>query len=180
MRQIQWYPYHHPLTQQAPHIGTHLKAFNETNSMVLIHSHSHTHTHPHPPTPPTHTHLPRSNNPALFFPSPYRQLHWSYLSVFNLQLLLDPAHLCAEYSMGTVPPIQTLTDTRNILTLLSFSVLFLFGLYSIQLSTNLRRTILFGLSLIVFPYLPASNLFFPVGFVIAERSSTYPVWGSVC
>ena len=81
--------------------------------------------------------------------------------------------------MSTIPPIQTLTDVRNIFTLVTFTILLLFGLYSTQESTNLRRTVLFGLSLIVFPYLPASNLFFPVGFVIAERVLYLPSMG-VC
>ena len=36
---------------------------------------------------------------------------------------------------------------------------------------------LFALSLMVFPYLPASNLFFPVGFVVAERVLYLPSMG---
>ncbi len=34
-----------------------------------------------------------------------------------------------------------------------------------------------ALSLMVFPFLPASNLFFPVGFVIAERILYIPSMG---
>jgi hypothetical protein len=37
--------------------------------------------------------------------------------------------------------------------------------YSYSLCLSLSQ----ALSLMVFPFLPASNLFFPVGFVIAER-----------
>lgn len=34
-----------------------------------------------------------------------------------------------------------------------------------------------GLSFLVFPFLPASNLFFPVGFVVAERILYVPSMG---
>lgn len=40
-----------------------------------------------------------------------------------------------------------------------------------------RGIILFSLGLIVLPYLPASNLFFPVGFVVAERVLYLPSMG---
>jgi len=34
-----------------------------------------------------------------------------------------------------------------------------------------------ALSLIIFPFVPASNLFFPVGFVVAERILYVPSMG---
>ncbi len=40
-----------------------------------------------------------------------------------------------------------------------------------------RQILLFGLMLIVLPFLPASNLFFPVGFVVAERVLYLPSMG---
>ncbi len=44
--------------------------------------------------------------------------------------------------------------------------------------TNQRRgLVLLSLSLAVLPFLPASNLFFPVGFVIAERILYLPSMG---
>ena len=39
------------------------------------------------------------------------------------------------------------------------------------------EVLLFGLSLMIFPFLPASNLFFPVGFVVAERVLYLPSMG---
>jgi hypothetical protein len=50
----------------------------------------------------------------------------------------------------------------------------------------LRRDILIAIALIVLPFLPASNLFFPVGFLIAERVLYIPslgqalLFGSLC
>ena len=40
-----------------------------------------------------------------------------------------------------------------------------------------KHVLLFGLTLIVIPFLPASNLFFPVGFVVAERVLYLPSMG---
>lgn len=40
------------------------------------------------------------------------------------------------------------------------------------------RLVLFSLALLVVPYLPASNLLFPVGFVIAERILYLPSMGA--
>jgi hypothetical protein len=39
------------------------------------------------------------------------------------------------------------------------------------------RTTLQGLSMLVIPFIPASNLFFPVGFVVAERVLYIPSMG---
>ena len=40
-----------------------------------------------------------------------------------------------------------------------------------------KQTSLFALSLLVLPFLPASNLLFPVGFVLAERVLYLPSLG---
>ena len=40
-----------------------------------------------------------------------------------------------------------------------------------------KEVLLFSLSLMIFPFLPASNLFFPVGFVVAERVLYLPSMG---
>ena len=119
----------------------------------------------------------RNNNPAMAFETPYRQLHWSYLVFFNLWLLLNPSHLCAEYAMGTIPGILSFADPRNLLTLITFAAITLLGLYSVSGRGRHQKAVLFSLSLMVFPFIPASNLFFPVGFVIAERVLYLPSMG---
>ena len=40
-----------------------------------------------------------------------------------------------------------------------------------------RKIVLMGVVMIMFPFLPASNLFFPVGFVVAERVLYLPSMG---
>ena len=79
--------------------------------------------------------------------------------------------------MDTIPRISSLADPRNLLTLATFTAIGLLGLYSISRSGRHRKVVLFSLSLMVFPFIPASNLFFPVGFVIAERILYLPSMG---
>ena len=115
----------------------------------------------------------------MFEPWPIRQLHWAYLAAFNSWLLLCPAHLSAEYAMGTIPLIKSITDPRNaltLLTLLSLLVIILLGVTRSRAS-HLWRAVLFAISSLVVPFLPASNLFFPVGFVVAERVLYLPSMG---
>lgn len=109
--------------------------------------------------------------------SPYRQLNWLYLIFINSWQLLDPIFLCPDWRFGTVPLITTLTDPRHILTvatLTCWAILVTFGLVT---DTSRARKLLFGLSLCIFPFMPASNLFFPIGFVVAERVLYTPSTG---
>ena len=75
--------------------------------------------------------------------------------------------------MGTVPLVTTLADPRNIATIVLFVILA--HLAYAALSHN--RALLMSLALIAIPFLPASNMFFPVGFVVAERVLYIPSMG---
>lgn len=44
-------------------------------------------------------------------------------------------------------------------------------------SPQRRRVVMFSLALLIIPFLPASNLFLPVGFVVAERILYIPSMG---
>ncbi len=79
--------------------------------------------------------------------------------------------------MGTIPLITSLTDLRNLATISTFVVITALGLYGITGVTRARNSVIFALSLLIFPYIPASNLFFPVGFVVAERILYVPSMG---
>lgn len=117
------------------------------------------------------------DNPAVQESTPFRQLHWLYLIFQNVWLLLNPSFLCADWTMGTVPLIQSILDPRNVLTILTFISIFTLGLYSISNTGSHQQGVLFALSLLIFPFLPASNLLFPVGFVVAERILYVPSMG---
>ena len=73
--------------------------------------------------------------------------------------------------MGSIPLIHSFSDLRNFCTLALFFVLLSLTCVSLvgRSSRGHCRVTLLGLSLLVVPFLPASNLFLRVGFVVAER-----------
>ena len=77
--------------------------------------------------------------------------------------------------MGTIPLIRSINDPRNLLTVATFIVIATLSLYGA--SKKSHKSIILSLSLLIFPYVPASNLFFPVGFVVAERVLYLPSMG---
>ncbi|XP_043943799.1 protein O-mannosyl-transferase TMTC3 [Protopterus annectens] len=119
----------------------------------------------------------RFDNPAAVSPTPARQLTFSYLLPVNSWLLLNPSELCCDWTMGTIPLVESLLDVRNLATLAFFCFLGLLTHYSLRFPGDSSKTIIMALSLIVLPFIPASNLFFPVGFVVAERVLYVPSMG---
>lgn len=67
----------------------------------------------------------RFDNPASVAPTPGRQLSYNYLISVNLWLLLFPCDLCCDWTMGTVPLVESFFDVRNLVTLVSYAVLLL-------------------------------------------------------
>ena len=116
-------------------------------------------------------------NPPTALQTPYRQLSWLYLCFINSWLLLSPSRLLADWRFGAVPVITSVTDPHNILTLSAFAAVTLLAVYCLRGNGQRQKMVLFGLSLLVLPYIPASNLFFPVGFVVAERVLYLPSMG---
>ena len=129
-----------------------------------------------------------------------RGLTFLFLPAFNLWLLLCPATLSFDWSMEAVPLITSVADPRNLVSLGFYSLLVLLSLTYLSgwrrpswASTSLgpRRSnyedscnrtgddvVILGLALLVLPYIPASNLFFYVGFVVAERILYIPSMGA--
>lgn len=120
----------------------------------------------------------RFDNPASAADTPERQLTYGYLIYLNCWLLLCPSLLCCDWTMGTVPLLQGFTDSRNITTLLTFLALgAMVAKACFTRNLALSRTLIMCLGWMVLPFLPASNLFFPVGFVVAERILYMPSMG---
>ncbi|XP_076053492.1 protein O-mannosyl-transferase TMTC1-like [Oratosquilla oratoria] len=118
------------------------------------------------------------DNPASFAPNTTtRLLTFAYLPCLNAWLLLCPWLLSHDWQMGSVPLVTSLRDFRNVSTLLLFATILLL------LSTGCRRkgvsgrALLMGVAMTTVPFVPASNLFFPVGFVLAERILYIPSMG---
>uniref|UniRef100_A0A669P8P4 dolichyl-phosphate-mannose--protein mannosyltransferase n=1 Tax=Phasianus colchicus TaxID=9054 RepID=A0A669P8P4_PHACC len=119
------------------------------------------------------------DNPASF--SPYlltRFLTYSYLLAFNAWLLLAPITLCYDWQVGSIPLVESVWDVRNLATVFLVLVLVLLSLHCLAAFKKLEhKEVLVGLLFLVFPFIPASNLFFRVGFVVAERVLYMPSMG---
>ena len=131
-----------------------------------------------------------------------RGLTFFFLPAFNLWLLLCPATLSFDWSMEAVPLVTSLADPRNLASLLLYSGLAALGIiylsgwrrpnWSTTSSAGPRRlsfedpscsstgddVVILSLALLVLPFLPATNLFFYVGFVVAERILYIPSMGA--
>ena len=70
-----------------------------------------------------------SDNPACFSPHFLsRLLTYSYLCAVDFWLLLNPSRLCFDWSMGSIPLVETVLDGRNAATC---GLVMLLGLLSI-------------------------------------------------
>lgn len=119
------------------------------------------------------------DNPAAFANSKLTKfLTFSYLAAFNLYKLFNPSKLSYDWQMNSIPLVENLTDLRNFSTLTMFVGIFYLILTSIrEKNKNLRSIYYFGIAFLVLPFLPASNLFTYVGFVVAERTLYIPSIG---
>ncbi|XP_014219395.1 transmembrane and TPR repeat-containing protein 4 [Copidosoma floridanum] len=118
------------------------------------------------------------DNPASFIDnSLLRIINYHYIYWLNFWLLLCPDWLCFDWSMGCVPIIYG-PDPRIVFVLLLWIV---FGalIKTVFSDKNdlLARHVSIALALLVIPFLPASNVFFTVGFVLAERTLYVPSAG---
>ena len=119
-----------------------------------------------------------SSNPPLMQETPLRQLSWLHLLHINTKLLFFPSSLTADWRYGSAPIIEAICDWNNALTVVT--LLSLGGLIVNSLTQQNKaqsRICIMGICLTVIPFLPASNLFFPVGFVVAERVLYLPSMG---
>ncbi|XP_062051006.1 protein O-mannosyl-transferase TMTC1 isoform X3 [Lepus europaeus] len=107
-----------------------------------------------------------------------RFLTYSYLLAFNVWLLLAPVTLCYDWQVGSIPLVESVWDVRNLATLLLAVVMALLTLHCLAAFKRLEhKEVLVGLLFLVLPFIPASNLFFRVGFVVAERVLYMPSMG---
>ncbi|XP_076435323.1 protein O-mannosyl-transferase TMTC4-like [Babylonia areolata] len=108
----------------------------------------------------------------------YRGFNYNYLYSINGWLLLNPWWLCFDWSMGCVPTIVSLSDHRLVCVFVLWAVIgsVVFHALTGEL-THEKRCVVLALGVLVIPFLPASNLLFRVGFVIAERNLYLPSAG---
>ncbi|XP_014210531.1 transmembrane and TPR repeat-containing protein 1-like isoform X2 [Copidosoma floridanum] len=117
------------------------------------------------------------DNPAAFHPCFHvRLLTFCYLAALNFWLVLCPASLSHDWQMGSVPLVTSLADTRNLATCLFFGGCLVLT-YRAFADFERHPPLVLGWMFLVLPFLPASNLFITVGFVVAERVLYIPSIG---
>ncbi|KAJ8870965.1 hypothetical protein PR048_027267 [Dryococelus australis] len=125
--------------------------------------------------PPT---FQKVDNPASFADSfSIRVLTYNYVYALNAWLLVCPEWLCFDWSMGCVPLLSA-RDTRlvGVAALWLVLAMLLWRILSLP-PGNYQRSLTMATALMLVPFLPATNLFFRVGFVIAERVLYLPSAG---
>jgi len=88
----------------------------------------------------------RFDNPASVAPTPGRQLSYNYLISVNLWLLLFPCDLCCDWTMGTVPLVESFFDVRNLATLISYAVLLLLTYVAVITDNRQQATVIIMVS----------------------------------
>ncbi|CAH1643422.1 unnamed protein product [Spodoptera littoralis] len=121
-----------------------------------------------------------TDNPAAFASDPFVKVAThNYIYFLNLLLFVWPQWLCYDWSMGCIRLVENMRDTRMVLV---YSM-YIFGMYMLETMYSGRnmkitnRIMFFAVSLVVLPFLPAANILYPVGFVIAERILYIPSAG---
>uniref|UniRef100_UPI00358F7ACC protein O-mannosyl-transferase TMTC1 n=1 Tax=Myxine glutinosa TaxID=7769 RepID=UPI00358F7ACC len=120
------------------------------------------------------------DNPASFSPHRLtRFLSYSNAAARHAWLLLCPSTLCYDWQADSIPRLSSFWDIR------CAAPLALFTTFTLMIRRALchpqadeRQTLAMGLLFLTIPFLPASNLFFPVGFVLAERVLYMPSMGA--
>ncbi|XP_019850995.1 PREDICTED: transmembrane and TPR repeat-containing protein 1-like [Amphimedon queenslandica] len=102
-----------------------------------------------------------------------RIFSFSNIYVWNILLLIFPSSLCCDWSLGSLPIIETLYDVRNIWSLILYIVLGLLIISTLRGDTVVG----IGMSFLLIPFLPSAGIIFKVGFVIAERVLYLPSLG---
>ena len=75
-------------------------------------------------------------------PTPTRQLTYNYLLPVNSWLLLNPSALCCDWTMGTVPLVDSLLDMRNLATVLFYVVVVRLVVVALDVRSRRSRAVL--------------------------------------
>ncbi|CAG2167724.1 unnamed protein product [Oppiella nova] len=124
-------------------------------------------------------HFQRGDNPSSFQESLYlRIINFNYIYAINAWILLYPDWLCFDWSMTCIPLIQSLLDLRIIFIAILWITLLLVLKSSVcHNNCNIRRQLQISIAFGCVSFVPSSNIFFSVGFVVAERALFLPSIG---
>jgi hypothetical protein len=114
------------------------------------------------------------DNPAAFEATPWRIATAAWVLVRYAGILCWPARLCSDYSFDAVPVVRSSLDPR----LWAGAGFLALLVGSLVLGRKLPRPIAFGSASFFLFFLPASNLLFPAGVLMAERLAYLPSVGA--
>ncbi|EGD74245.1 hypothetical protein PTSG_06255 [Salpingoeca rosetta] len=111
---------------------------------------------------------PAANEKSFFVrATTYAYLHW-----FHFALLLIPNRFCPDWR-NEIPVVSSFADVRAAYALAFYAALLATIAVGIRfLATHRERAgkvLTMSLAWLMLPFIPASNVLFPVGFVVAER-----------
>ncbi|RHY38700.1 hypothetical protein DYB30_002522 [Aphanomyces astaci] len=89
-----------------------------------------------------------------------------------------PQYLSYDYGFRTIPIVHSMLDPRNISTAIAYTCVVTLVFASAWHSRTSPSTLLMA-SFALFPFVPAANVLFPVGTIVAERLLYFPSVG-VC
>lgn len=115
------------------------------------------------------------DNPAAFATAPVRVATALWVVARDLGLLLWPKHLLSDYSLDAIPLVRSASDPRLLTGLAAAMAALGLGLWGWRRS----RPLLLAAAAFALFLLPAANLVFPVGTLMAERLLYLPSFG-VC
>lgn len=121
----------------------------------------------------------RHDNPQSFVENfMLRVLNYCYLYWLNAWILLNPLWLCCDWSNNCVSILESFQDFRSLIILVFLVILTLLAFATVKCwNTPRSRKLVAAYIFLFIPFLPASNIFFRVGFVIAERNLYLPCLG---
>jgi hypothetical protein len=103
-----------------------------------------------------------------------RVLSYAHIQTLYIWRLLYPFKLSYDWGWPCVEHITAISDLRNAGTLLLAVSMVGICVYAL---TQRNAVLMWSLTLVVVPLIPASNLFFPVGTILAERLLYVPSMG---
>eukprot|EP00903_Cladosiphon_okamuranus_P011712 g11015.t1 len=104
-----------------------------------------------------------------------RALSYAFTHAVYAYKLLWPAKLCYDWGYSCIPHVTSLTDMANLGPLTLYASILWAAVWAV---VHHDPALIWGLSFLVVPFLPASNLLFPVGAVMAERLLYLPSLGA--
>lgn len=116
------------------------------------------------------------HNPIAFAEGQEKWLTIFYLHFQYMWIQLWPAQLSCDYSMACIPMVTSLADPRNLLTILTYVGFVVFLVLALR-SQRWHAVLLVSLSWYIVPFIPASQVLFQPGTVIAERVLYIPSIG---